>query len=316
METRDTRPRCVVVLGDVMTDIVARVHAPIAVGSDTPAAISLHGGGSGANQAAWLAATDSSLEVHFVGCVGDDALGAAQRATLTALGLRTHLTVDPARPTGSVVALVDAAGERSMLTDRGANAGLSADHLPTELFREDAWLHVSGYMLLAEETRDAALAALRLAREARMGISVDPVSTALLVGAGPRRFLEWTRGADLCFPNLEEALLLAEADAPETAARALGSVYGGVALKLGAEGALWARAGEPPVRVPCLPAAMVDSTGAGDAFCAGFLAAWLRGSSPLAALAAAVACGASAVAQPGARPPGSGYLRQAQQDGS
>src|SRR5260370_39134096 len=98
MDTSETQLHRIVVLGDVMTDIVVRVHAPVAVGSDTPAAISLHGGGSGANQAAWLAATDSSLEVHFVGCVGDDALGAAQRASLTALGVRAHLAGGPARP--------------------------------------------------------------------------------------------------------------------------------------------------------------------------------------------------------------------------
>ncbi len=194
MDTSETQLHRIVVLGDVMTDIVVRVAAPIAVGSDTPAAISLHGGGSGANQAAWLAATDSSLEVHFVGCVGNDALGAAQHASLTALGVLTHLAVDPARPTGTVVALVDASGERSMLTERGANAGLVADHLPAELFRQDAWLHVSGYTLLAEETRDAALAALRRAREAGMGVSVDPASVALLAGAGPQCFLDASGG--------------------------------------------------------------------------------------------------------------------------
>src|SRR5260370_40369295 len=76
MDTRETRLRRVVVLGDVMTDIVVRVHAPVAVGSDTPAAISLHGGGSGANQAAWLAAPDSRLEVHLGGGVGHDSPGA------------------------------------------------------------------------------------------------------------------------------------------------------------------------------------------------------------------------------------------------
>src|SRR5260370_23429766 len=101
-----------------------------------------------------------------------------------------------------------------------------------------------------------------------MGVSVDASSVALLVGAGPGRFLEWTGGADLCFPNLDEARLLAGADEPEAAARTLGAVYSGVALKLGAEGALWAHADEPPVRVPGLPAAAVESTGAGGAFCA------------------------------------------------
>jgi sugar/nucleoside kinase (ribokinase family) len=304
MTAKPPATRRIVVLGDVMTDIVVRLRGPIATGSDTPAAISLHGGGSGANHAAWLATIDPSLDIHFIGCVGDDVLGAAHRATFAGARVAAHLAVDPLRPTGTLISLVDSSGERSMLPDRGANDDLSAADIPDEVFRPGAWLHVSGYTLLAEETRPVALEAMRLAREHEMSVSVDPASEALLRAAGRQHFIEWTRGADLCFPNLDEGRLLSGEDDPERVASALTAWYGGVALKLGARGALWGRRDETLLRQSCAPTTVVDTTGAGDAFCAGFLAQWLAGAPPGEALSAAVALSARAVAQVGARPPG------------
>src|SRR5262245_60515073 len=122
------RPR-VLVLGDVMTDVVVRLSGPIASGSDTPSAIETHAGWSAANQATWLAAAD--LDVHLVGCVGDDAFAQLHRAAFERVGVVAHLALDAHRPTGTVVSLVDpVTGERSMLADRGANAGLREHPLP------------------------------------------------------------------------------------------------------------------------------------------------------------------------------------------
>src|SRR5437868_15140711 len=119
----DARTR-IIVLGDVMSDVIVRLMAPLALGSDTLSAISMHGGGSGANQATWLATSSPQVDVHFVGCIGVDLFGVAHRDAFTRTGVTPHLTVDPSRPTGTVVSLVDATGERSMLTPRGANGGL------------------------------------------------------------------------------------------------------------------------------------------------------------------------------------------------
>src|SRR5947209_4152855 len=140
MPDRDpTSGRRIVVLGDVMTDLIVRTHGPIAHGSDTLASIETHAGGAAANLAAWLAS--AGVEVHLIGCVGADAFGERHRAALERAGVTPHLAVDPARPTGTVVALVDALGERSMLTDRGANAGLEPRHLPRHLFDGDGCFH-------------------------------------------------------------------------------------------------------------------------------------------------------------------------------
>jgi len=296
---------CVVVLGDVMTDLIVRPHGPIAVGSDTPSSIETHAGGAGANLAAWCAS--EGIAVEFIGMVGADAFGALHRQALVRAGVRPHLAIHASAPTGTLVSLVDAAGERSMLAETGANLHLEPSDLPSQLFVQSACFLLSGYALLDEGPRRAALAALELARRAGMCIAVDPASAAPLAAMGSARFLAWTRGADVCLPNLDEAYVLTGERTPEAAARALSEVYGVVALKLGARGALVAIRGHAPFTVSGEPVAVRDTTGAGDAFCAGFLACWLRGGTPAEALAAGVRLGARAAGRVGARPPGGDF---------
>jgi sugar/nucleoside kinase (ribokinase family) len=115
-------------------------------------------------------------------------------------------------------------------------------------------------------------------------------------------FLDFVRGADLLFCNADEATVLAGPGSPESQAQALGRVARDVVVKRGPAGALWWRRHgvlrlSEGARVPVL-----DSTGAGDAFAAGLLTAWLSGSSPEAALAAGARLGAAAVSRVGARP--------------
>ena len=113
----------VVVLGDVMVDVVARLSGPVAVGSDSAASVSFGGGGSAANVAAWLAF--AGCPPILVGRVGDDARGASAAAELRAAGVDARLAVDGEHPTGTCVVLVGPGGERSMLPDPGANAALA-----------------------------------------------------------------------------------------------------------------------------------------------------------------------------------------------
>jgi sugar/nucleoside kinase (ribokinase family) len=296
-----TISRAVIVLGDVLTDVLVRTPGPPTYGGDTRAAIDVRPGGSGANQAAWLAAQD--VAVDLVGRVGDDPFGQFNRADLLQHGVRAHLTLDPSHATGLVVVLVAADGERTMLTDRGASRHVQPDDIPTELFSPGSHFHLSGYVLLDEPTRPAALHALDLARQAGMSVSVDPVAATLIDEVGAERFLAWTRGAQLCIPNLDEARALVGEGAPEVLAARLAEHYGEVALKMGAAGALWCRTGEQPIAAAAERASVVDTTGAGDAFCAGFLSAWLRGESPQAALSSGMRTAAKAVSQPGGRLP-------------
>lgn len=301
LEAMTARPPRVVVLGDAITDVIVRLKEPIAEGSDTRAAIDVRPGGSGANQAAWLAT--QGLEVHFIGRVGRDAFGLYHLEELRRAGVIPHIGMDAERSTGTIVALVDRLGERSMLTDRGAIFGLRPRDLPTDAFREGDCFHLSGYMLFEPALQEVALAALHLARERGMITSLDPSSSALLVETGRERFLQWTRGCDLCFPNLSEGEVLTGEREPENIARSLCTWYGGVALKMGAGGAMWVSGTKAPFALPAEPIEIVDSTGAGDAFCAGFLGRWLLGAGPQEALANGIRLGAMAATRVGARPP-------------
>jgi sugar/nucleoside kinase (ribokinase family) len=291
----------VVVVGDLIYDLIARTEGPVAFGTDTFAPIQAVAGGSGANAAAWLASL--GIETHFVGRVGDDVIGEALVAELERSGVTAHLARDPSLGTGKVFVLVDGAGERTMITDRGAGETLRPEDLPRALF-DGGHLHLSGYTFSGGSRRETALEALRLAREAGMSVSVDPSSVPLLKAVGPERFLEWTRGADLCFPNLEEGSLLGGEGDPDRVADRLLDHYPGVVLKLGAAGALYAGADGERARLPAEPGRVADTTGAGDALCAGFLAAWLSGAPPAAALRRGVEVAAWAVERLGARPGG------------
>jgi ribokinase len=296
--------RPVVVVGDVMVDVVAAAAAPLAHASDTDARVRWTGGGAAANVAAWLA--DCGVPVALVARAGADVAGRGAVAELRDAGVDVRVAVDDARATGTCVVVIAAGGERTMLPDRGANLALAPDDVPAELFAPGAHLHLSGYVLLHDGPRAAGLAALDHAREAGMTISIDPASAAPLLACGVQRVLGWIAGADLLLPNADEARALTGEDEPEAAARALVARAGAreVVVTLGAGGALWTdgrdvvRAAAPEV------ATVVDTTGAGDAFAAGWLAARRDGADPQAALAAACALGARAVGRAGARPGG------------
>jgi sugar/nucleoside kinase (ribokinase family) len=290
----------VLVLGDAAADVVARMQEPLAAGSDAAARIVTREGGSGANVACWLAA--AGAEAHFIGRIGADPQGLAATTALQRQGVIPHLAVDGDHATGVVIVLVGADGNRTMVSDRGANLTLSPADIPVELFQPRRHLHVSGYALLSEGSRQAALHALRLARERGLTVSVDPSASVSLQRAGTDRFLDWTYAADVCLANLDEACVLSGKDDPDKAADALTAFYGEVVVTMGAEGSLWTD-GDKPVRMPAAPAAVVDTTGAGDAFCAGFLAAWLAGVPPAGALTSGARLAARALARVGARPP-------------
>ena len=289
----------VVVVGDLLYDLLAEVDGDVRLGVDTFTPIRAAGGGSGANAAAWLAA--SGVETHFVGRVGDDVFGRFLEEELQRAGVRTHLARDPSLATGKVFVLVDRAGERTMITDRGAVENLGPEDIPTSLF-SGGHLHIVGYTFSGGSRRETAFEALRLAREAGMTVSVDPSAVPMLEDIGPDRFLTWTRGADLCFPNLEEGSLLAAAEDPDQIAANLLDHYPAVVVKLGAEGARYADAEGRRSLVPAAPARVNDTTGAGDALSAGFLAGWLASEAPEEALRRGVRFASRAVEQVGGRP--------------
>lgn len=290
----------VVCLGDLMMDVLARLPGPLAVGSDTPAPVGIYGGGSAANTAAWL--VRAGLPTTFVGRVGDDALGRRALDELTAAGVDLAVSIDPLRPTGTCIVLVDVDGERTMVPSAGANAGLGDVALPAGLFEAESLLHLSGYALFTAGSRPAALDALATARAAGCPISVDTASSAPLAGVGPELFLSWVGPGVLVFANRDEAQVLTRSADPATAALTLARRCGEAIVKCGADAAVWSD-GAAVIEVPVDESVAIDSTGAGDAFAAGVLAARVAGGDVRTALGAGHALAAHAIAQVGGRPP-------------
>ena len=136
-----------------------------------------------------------------------------------------------------------------------------------------------------------------------MTISVDGASSAPLERVGAEPFLEMTNGVTLLIVNADQAAVLTGREDPEPAAHVLTAWYPEVVVKLGPDGALYANGRPEPVRSLALPVeTFVDGTGAGDAFCAGFLPAWLDKKPPLEALGSGCRLAANALGLVGARP--------------
>ncbi|GAA2187689.1 carbohydrate kinase family protein [Micromonospora lupini] len=296
-----TRPARVVVVGDVITDVVAVLSGPLATGSDTGAEISFGGGGQAANTAAWIAA--QGVTVTLVGAVGDDDAGRDRVAELDHAGVDCAVERVVGAATGTVIVLASD-GERTMVTSRGANLALSAEHVEKALAAvpDAGHLHLSAYTLLDAGSRGAGLRALAAARERGLTTSVDAASAAPLRRVGARTFLGWVRDVDLLLVNADEATVLAGGLDPAAQGRALSATARRVVVKRGAAGAVWVDRTTPVCAAAARRVAVVDVTGAGDAFAAGLLTAWLAGASPTAALSRATDLGALAVSTAGARP--------------
>jgi sugar/nucleoside kinase (ribokinase family) len=295
----------VLIVGDVIDDIVVRPSSRFAPDSDTPSQITHAPGGSAANQAAWLASLGTP--VRFVARVGSVDVE-RHRAVLEAVGVEAILVSDDDAPTGTIVIVLGEGGRRDMYTDRGANARLSASDLPLSLLDGVELLHVNGYALFADDARQAMLGLIDESRRRGIQTTVDPCSAAFLPAGD--HFFDWTTGAAVCFPNADEAAVLTECSDAVAAAQALTRHYPVVVLKLGRDGVVVARRDEDPVRLPAVIDVVRDTTGAGDALCAGFLAAWRGGSDAVAAATAGLRVAAVAVSLAGGRPqPASGVVR-------
>ncbi|MFL5994461.1 MAG: carbohydrate kinase family protein [Streptomyces sp.] len=297
------RGGALLVVGDVITDVVARHRGPLAAGTDTAAAIRTVPGGAGANVACW-AARGGGVEVRLLGRVGADAAAWHERE-LAACGVRPRLVVDPQAPTGTVICLVDTgeAAERTFLTDSGASLRLEPDDWSEALLDGVARLHLSGYLLFSEPSRALVGVALESARARGVPVSLDPASAGFLRELGVDRCHSLIEGVDVLLPSRDEACLLTGLPDAADAAAKLSRHVPLVVVKQGAEGAVIARSGTVYARVPAVAATPRDTTGAGDAFTGAFLAALLAGAAPEDAAADGCRAGALAVERVGGRPP-------------
>ena len=283
----------VTVVGDVGLDVVAQLRGEVVHGQDTRAKVQVTPGGAGGNTAAWLAAY--GVPVSLLARVGDDEAGRTARAELTSAGVDCRFAIDPTLATCCVVVLVATDGDRTMFADRGANAAFcAADVVLPELGEPRQHLHLSGYVLLDAGSREAGLTALAKAKAAGWTTSVDPQAAVHIGTVGGPTFLSWLHHADVLLPNDGELAALGGADA-------VLEVVEAVVVTHGEQGATWMTATEiVSVAAPTIHRS--DSTGAGDAFNAGWLSNWLAGADPRTALEKGVQAGTDAAAAVGARP--------------
>ena len=229
------------------------------------------------------------LRVGFVGIVGDDEFGRFMLRTLGERGIDVSgCIVDPVRTTGASV-ILGRGGDRAILTAVGAIEALRAEDVPAGALSRARHVHV-GSLYLQTALRSRVGALLAAARRGGATTSIDPNWDP----SGRWDPLDDVLAAtDVCLLNLAEATALTGESDPERAARVLSGDEGrAVVVKLGSDGALAVR-GDEVSHVAAPSMHVVDTTGAGDSFDAGFIAGWSSGWTLDRSLDLAVTCGSA-----------------------
>lgn len=284
-------------VGDAMIDVVVKYQGEIQFNSDTPSIISIRSGGAAANTSVWAARL--GINSVFVGRVGDDATGKSFTSELKDNSVRFKDIETKGSSTGTVVVLVDERGERTMFPSRGANSHLTLSDFPDIEF--DA-LYLSGYSLFDKESSASALMILEKVKRLNKLIFLDPASTGLMRGYDREKLLQDIDGVDFLLLNEEEAQFLSQRDSIEEMLDFLLRYSFCTVIKRGRDGASAKIRNGSVTSVNAQSVEVVDTTGAGDAFAAGFIAGWLTSGEIENALQSGCKVAAECVANIGARP--------------
>lgn len=280
-------------------DISTIIESDIHLEGDTSATITTQGGGAAANVATWLAYLGE--DAYLVSRLGDDAHGVALQKEFDHYGVRHSGIRHPDEKTGIVVILVSPNGERTMFPDSGSNSKLSASDLP--LLDGFAAAYISGYPLINPVSRTNVLAIIDQLKAAGITLIIDPGTVGALQKIAFTTMYEWLALFDVVILNESEALFISQRSELEEALTFLATMSPVVVVKRGAQGSV---AIDEKKEITYLAAERVDaldSTGAGDAFTAGFISEWLISKEIDSALKIGGANGRLCIQSVGARPP-------------
>ena len=278
-------------IGDLIEDVVVWLSAEPNLGTDTDSIIQRTRGGSAANVAMFAALTGT--ESRFIGQVGNDALGQQLCSSLQQAGVDVCVIAEGR--TGSIVVLVQPNGERTFLTDRGVASHLSL--VDASLMANVGILHVPSYSLVTEPLASTSLLYIKAAQSLGAVISIDASSTSVLEHFGVARYKSLIQSIQpqvfLC--NEDEAGLLGVGATEGMLGAAL------TVIKRGAHSTLAISQNNERSEVAVAPVAnIVDTTGAGDAFAAGFLPTFVATNDVEVAIARGHAIAARVLRSPGA----------------
>lgn len=235
-------------------------------------------GGSCANTLLGIAQLGGTTA--YCGKVGADEHGRVYIEKLEAAGVRSFIETDDNLLTGSSVILVTPDGARTMNTFLGACQALTAADIPVEELKASRILYLTGYLWDTPAQQEAATLALDTAKAAGVKIAMS-LADPFCVDRHSADFVSiLQKYVNLVFANRDEALALTGTDNAQQAARILTEWCGGAVITLGPNGALVQDDGESAYIDP-YPVQAVDTTGAGDAFAAGYLYGQISGASLL-----------------------------------
>jgi len=246
------------VVGDAMLDIVVTPDFPLTIGADTPGSITERIAGGAVTTARLTSRL--GLDTTFVGSLGADDVADLIKEALTGDGVNAHVMHTSTLPTGRVLVIVDDTGERTMVSDFGATTCLSAEILASAPLTSH--IHVSGYLLIRQQTQATVLEFMRNRAHDGASLSLGWIPTSIISRDSHDALLEAQHLCSVVFANEEEA----------TSAERLGLI--GQSTWIVTYGPRGAGVWPDPPRISENSRAdhQMDSTGAGDAFIAGFLA--------------------------------------------
>lgn len=280
-------------------DVSVVIDSEIHHGGDTQASITTQGGGAAANVARWLA--HLKHDVFLCSRIADDPNGIILQNELDEYCVRHANHRVPNEKTGTVVVLVTEDGERTMFPDSGSNSGLSAIDLPPLENFNAAYL--SGYALINPKSRTNVIEMIALVRAKGIPIVFDPGTVGALRRIPDSLLQEWIAFVDILLLNEEEALHISQTDDLESALVSLATQVPIVVIKRGDEGATAISQRAMTIEVAAPKLDVVDTTGAGDSFAAGFMASWFADGVLAKAVENGIAQATFCVTNVGARPP-------------